>query len=47
MLLIVLTVPQRAMDCGSGVGRLNQVEGPNRLTPSIRVSVASISQMHK
>ncbi len=35
LLLIVHTVPQRALDCGPGLGGLNQVYGPNRPTPSV------------
>ncbi len=31
----VNTVPQRALDCGPGLGWLNQVDGPNHLTLSI------------
>ncbi len=31
----VHTVPQRALDCESGSGGLNQVYGPNRPTPSV------------
>ncbi len=27
------TVPHRALDCGPCLGGLNQVDGPNRLTP--------------
>ncbi len=34
-LLIVHTVPQRALDCGLGLGGLNQVYGSNRPTPSV------------
>ncbi len=29
------TVPWRAMDCGLGLGGLNQVYGPKRQTPSV------------
>ncbi len=29
------TVPQRALDCGSGLGGLNQVYRPNCPTPSV------------
>ncbi len=28
-------VPQRALDCGPGLGGLNQVYGPNCPTPSV------------
>ncbi len=31
----VHTVPQRALSCRPGLGRLNQVYGPNRSTPSV------------
>ncbi len=31
----VHTVPQRALDCRPGLGRLNQVYGPNHPTPSV------------
>ncbi len=31
----VHTVPQRALDCGLDLGRLNQVYGPNHSTPSV------------
>ncbi len=30
------TVPQRALDCGPGLGGLNQVYGPNCHTPSFK-----------
>ncbi len=29
------TVPQMALDCGPGLGGLNQVYGPNHPTPSV------------
>ncbi len=29
------TVPQRALDCGPVLGRLNQVYGPTHRTPSM------------
>ncbi len=29
------TAPQRALDCGPGLGGLKQVYGPNRPTPSV------------
>ncbi len=29
------TVTQRALDCGPGIGGLNQVYGLNHLTPSV------------
>ncbi len=31
----VHTVPQRALDCRPGLGGLNQVYRPNRLTPCL------------
>ncbi len=31
----VHTVPQRALDCGTGLGGLNQVYVPNCPTPSV------------
>ncbi len=39
----VQTVRQRDLDCRPSLGGLNQVYGPNRPTPSVWVSVASIS----
>ncbi len=30
------TVPQRVLDCGPGLGGLNQVYGSNRPTPSVK-----------
>ncbi len=36
-------VPQRALDCGLGLGGLNMVMGPTVPLPLFRVSVASIS----
>ncbi len=29
------TVPQRALDCGPGLGGFNHVYGPNHSTPSV------------
>ncbi len=29
------TTPQRALDCGPGLGGLNHVYGPNHPTPSV------------
>ncbi len=34
-LLILYTQYQRALDCGAGIGGLNQVYGPNHPTPSV------------
>ncbi len=35
MLLIMHTAPHRALDCGPGLGGLNQVYRPNCPTPSV------------
>ncbi len=39
----IYTVPQRSLDCGPGLGGLNQVMGPISPLPLLRVSVLSIS----
>ncbi len=37
------TVPQRTMDCGPGLGGLNQVTSPTDPLSLLRVSVASVT----
>ncbi len=36
------TIPQRALDCGPGLGGLNHIMGPTVPLPLFRVSVASM-----
>ncbi len=46
VLLVIVkanTVPQRALDCGPGLGGLNKAHMPNCRTPPFRVYVPSIS----
>ncbi len=43
LLLIMHTAPQRTLNCGAGLGGLNQVMGPTISLPLFRLSVKTLT----